>query len=499
MSDVRIGGLGGTAGVGAISFRDSRGGEVFHASRHPSSGSFDRVATGVALGFAIAPVVTPPALGVALLAGAGAYGAYKAGEYIYEHREEIREAASRAAHDVATAVKDGAETVKNAAIVAGEAIGRGAVTVGKGVASIVGTTVGLAAAKLFTFGRYLGSLVKGGFKLAGATLSVVGKAIDTVGSAIRHPVDFVKSVPERARSIKESLRVLCRGVKERVSRFLKSRKIRSTATEELPAMKYLGMKSLKHNIKTFTSTHEIKTLPNRNIEINSLNNNEKKMIKDFAALARMAYSGIREDRPFPKGYGKVSKGEIPEILRDFYNEERGLLVLPSGMKAVLAKSGNDVVISFAGTEPTPGKREGTIAADILQRMGLYSPMYKDAVATAKLIKDLVEKKGGSVRLTGHSLGGGLAQFAAATLGLEAVCYNSAALSASYLAHIGEERLEKAKDNIIHVRLDNDPVSITAGKSLSKGVEIGKIFTIQSSKTGLAAHKMASVQEALNTI
>ncbi len=500
MSAIGVDGLGGTRGVGAINFQAGRGGEIFRPSRHPSSGSFSRVAEGVALGIATAPIVAYSGLGVALLAGAGTYAAYKAGKYIYEHREEIKEAMSRATQKVATAVKDGAEAVKDASIAAGKAAWKATVVVGKGVAGVVGTTVGLAAAKLFTFGRYLENLVKGSFKFIGTTLSVVGKAIDTIGNAIRHPVDFVKSVPGRVQSLKESLRTLCHGVKEQVSKFLKSRKIRSMATKELPAMKYLGLKSLQHNIKTFTNTHKIKTPPNRELRgIGVLSDNEKKMVKDFAALARMAYSGIRKDRPFPEGYGKVSKEEIPEILQDFYNEEKGLLILPSGMKAVFAKKGNDIVISFTGTEPLSVKREGTIAADILQRMGLYSPMYKDAVAITKLIKDMVEKKGGNVKLTGHSLGGGLAQFAAAILGLKAVCYNSAALSASYLAHIGEEKLEKAKEDIIHIRLSGDPISASAGKSFLKGVEVGKILNIQSSKKFPNAHKMASVQEALNTI
>jgi len=81
------------------------------------------------------------------------------------------------------------------------------------------------------------------------------------------------------------------------------------------------------------------------------------------------------------------------------------------------KQSKEIVIAFAATNV---KEIADIATDALSFITTPA-QYKQALDYASKI---VAKYGTSVKVTGHSLGGGLAQYAAASLGLEAYTFNA---------------------------------------------------------------------------
>ena len=206
----------------------------------------------------------------------------------------------------------------------------------------------------------------------------------------------------------------------------------------------------------------------------------------------------------------MSQGRIPRHLRDHYDKRTGLLNLSSGLKALIVEGPDGPTIAFAGTEFGPKLttgRTGTLAADTIQRLGGFSPMYQEAAGVVDaLLNDLSEHE--TLKVTGHSLGGGLAQFATAANitnkhagQMKASCFNAAGLSSSSLGAL-EGKIEQSQGIISHVRVEGDPVSpgSTSGEPL-KGILLGEVMTLpnpdeDSTKVSVHAHFSSTVKRAI---
>lgn len=82
--------------------------------------------------------------------------------------------------------------------------------------------------------------------------------------------------------------------------------------------------------------------------------------------------------------------------------------------------------------------------------------YKQAAELTALIKAELDKTGTKLTLVGHSMGGGIANYAGLKHDVSSVCYNAAALGGACLRDLGDipsERLEKQT----HIRGKGDPV------------------------------------------
>ncbi len=87
-------------------------------------------------------------------------------------------------------------------------------------------------------------------------------------------------------------------------------------------------------------------------------------------------------------------------------------------------------------------------------VGGVPTMHSQALELAKTIQDKLATEGKSLELTGHSMGGGIANYVGLKLNLPAVCYNAAALGRACLKDIGETHLENLKKQT-HIRLEGD--------------------------------------------
>jgi hypothetical protein len=96
------------------------------------------------------------------------------------------------------------------------------------------------------------------------------------------------------------------------------------------------------------------------------------------------------------------------------------------------------------------------ASSVKQFLGVggVPTMHSQALELAKTIQDKLAAKGQTLELTGHSMGGGIANYVGLKLNLPAVCYNAAALGRACLKDIGEANLENLKKQT-HIRLEGD--------------------------------------------
>lgn len=194
---------------------------------------------------------------------------------------------------------------------------------------------------------------------------------------------------------------------------------------------------------------------------------DNESLKVFLRVAKYAYSGIKKDNKH--GIIPLKKRELPEIIARMksFDEKKGILDIPGGMKVIFGKINNDIVVGFAGTEIT--NKIGTLGTDIQQ---LLSPnlTYLRAVGIVNIMKKCPNYKGKRIIVIGHSLGGGLAQTAVLAnidvkenfAEVEGVTFNSAGLSLITLdiaSKYNKENIKNASQYILHYRADKDPVSM----------------------------------------
>lgn len=151
----------------------------------------------------------------------------------------------------------------------------------------------------------------------------------------------------------------------------------------------------------------------------------------------------------------------------------------SGFEVGLYKKEDEYVLAFTGTDSLA---DGI--TDVAQIVWLKPPQYQLAAKITKYLKNKYKSK---LVLTGHSLGGGLAQYAAYKNGstIPTITFNSANVSKLYSSE-GNEGNEG--NNIININMDHDPVS-TWGIG---GKQLGTVYEYKNKSYLLEAHKMETV-------
>lgn len=155
---------------------------------------------------------------------------------------------------------------------------------------------------------------------------------------------------------------------------------------------------------------------------------------------------------------------------------------------------NTIVVGFAGTEPSSPKNWWT---DLRQFLGYLDPVYVQAVGLVNAVWMGKRHKAGfedcPIIVSGHSLGGGLMQFAVASMNKDDITgygYNSAGLSPKNV-----DRLDPIEfKGIFHLYQPNDVVfKLSSCKQLGKSVKLDKVV-----RSRCKAHCLDTMRSNLKT-
>ena len=214
-----------------------------------------------------------------------------------------------------------------------------------------------------------------------------------------------------------------------------------------------------------------------------------KQAAELAPLASASYS----DTGAPPGWTRLAEEKLPEALRNsVFSDPR------SGFSASLFQSAEGVVLAFRGTDDVADWTD----ANLPQSQGRASTQYAQALLLAHAVQDAY---GANVRLTGHSLGGGLASAAARMTGLRAQVFNSSGLHQDTVSRFNEARPGPdpvtnhfVKGEILTTAQTLTPLPNAVGRQIplpavdEKGQPAGWL----SDLTGLKRHGMTYVDNGL---
>jgi lipase (class 3) len=180
--------------------------------------------------------------------------------------------------------------------------------------------------------------------------------------------------------------------------------------------------------------------------------------------------------------------------------------MPSGLQfGIYERHGaggrRELKLVFAGTQNAldwPTNVDQAIVTDPMDF--LFTPaQYRQALAVATQLAQLKDHDANlSVSITGHSLGGGLAQYCAILLGLPATVFNAAALGPETVKDIPVSLQRAVSRQILHYTISGEPVhgptTWIGGKHF--GHQIALQPTASTARDLVTLHSMKAVLDAL---
>lgn len=215
--------------------------------------------------------------------------------------------------------------------------------------------------------------------------------------------------------------------------------------------------------------------------------------KNCIAMASYAYKEI----PYPTK--EVTPLQIKGVLGcpiKTYDSKTALFGFESWLKEIggsilVTKEKDTIFLAFSGTH------KWNICNWITNLVQYYSSIDSVYLAAFGIALELRRSyPSHRIIITGHSLGGGLAQFTTASMcenNVSGICYNSAGLSEESCKIVQKHAKEvqfKGNDNITHIVMEHDPVS-------RLGCLLGKKLVLNSNEKGLNAHDKLSINMILN--
>lgn len=189
-----------------------------------------------------------------------------------------------------------------------------------------------------------------------------------------------------------------------------------------------------------------------------------------AAMADYSYTF------FPKYKKQVKINHVPNVsglLSQSYKNSNCGIDLGMGLRGALfavPEFDDAVILSFAGTEKALSNRKlHNVVTDIFQ---LYYGPETTYMAAVGLLKDIMASVKDDIWVVGHSLGGGLMQYACVAMNdsrVHGIGYNAAGLSSYSLKALTANRINMMEHNIRQIRSCSDYIS-RMGKLIGKDVQ-----------------------------
>ena len=195
--------------------------------------------------------------------------------------------------------------------------------------------------------------------------------------------------------------------------------------------------------------------------------------REEAFLANLVYNmnsnDIKHSSLQPKFYfGKYKYAKL------LYHEDDETTGFTAG---IFMTNTGKFIVSFGGTTAKSSDGKGEALTDIITDLNLLNqkyvhPQYQKAIAFTVKAQDMISVIQGQtpdfepsrdVSITGHSLGGALAQFSSLYSGYKAVTFDTAPISLSekhrkLLGNISDDTIKNREKNIINIYPFNDPLT-----------------------------------------
>ncbi len=216
-------------------------------------------------------------------------------------------------------------------------------------------------------------------------------------------------------------------------------------------------------------------------------------VLDLASLSACVYdAGCVGNIIFTGGTQHTQYTRVPPERFGLTNAD---LEMGNGFRAAVFQDGNRYVLAFAGTDNASLGFFPDMLNNTQQTFGLQSAQYDAAIRLANRISGSVGI--GSLELTGHSLGAGLASVGAAVTGRNATIFSSAPLSSATLQRYNMSNY--VFDNDTHYYVRGDPVPASANMPGQNGptnqIAVGSVFRYlgEGSPAGLYFnHSLATI-------
>ena len=205
----------------------------------------------------------------------------------------------------------------------------------------------------------------------------------------------------------------------------------------------------------------------------------------YAQMSKSAFlSGERESAKVP-GYRRMTQSELPEAVHQYFNDNKLQFEdSATGLKGTIFVSEADpenspIIVAFTGSDIRMTWRAFlNFMAAAYQTAGGVPTIFNQANDIVVALQEMYPER--EVILTGTSLGGGLATYAASMHDLKAVVFNSIGLGGGAKQALKEKHgdavYEKALGLITHINLENDALTAWMPEVILRN-QLGKIYLL----------------------